>query len=394
MLKKIAETFASRFLISFINFLVVIFTARELGAEARGIIAFIAIGISIANLVSNIIGGPALVYLLPRFRLKKLLAVSWAWAVLSALLVTAIIAAADIIPRGLVLHVFALSALFSLFTVNTYALLGFQKIKAFNILNLLQPLLLILPLVFLLQFSSSKDVNDYIISLYLSYFLAASFSFFSLRGIIKQPEKAEKKEVQLNVLFKQGIFIQAASIFQLFNYRFTYFLLEKHRGIEEVGIYSVAVSVAEIAWLVSKSSAIVQYSSTANTNEEATARKTALFMFKVNAIGGFVVLLALFIVPASAYTFIFGEEFAGIKELVVYLSPAVFIMLAGTSFVNYFSGLGKNGVNTLASFTGLIFLLPAFLLVPAYGLAGAAISALISYTGNLLVLAFLFYRRR
>src|ERR1700752_3343640 len=63
MLRKIIQTIFSKGIISIINFLVVLITARYLGSDGRGTISIMFLNITVILLFNDIIGGSSLVYL-------------------------------------------------------------------------------------------------------------------------------------------------------------------------------------------------------------------------------------------------------------------------------------------------------------------------------------------
>ena len=67
MLKHITGTFFTRIVVSLANFAIIIITARLMGAEARGNISLAMLAIAIAGLINEVIGGPAVVFLIPRY---------------------------------------------------------------------------------------------------------------------------------------------------------------------------------------------------------------------------------------------------------------------------------------------------------------------------------------
>jgi CBS domain containing-hemolysin-like protein len=83
MFGKIAGTLGSKMLLALMSFLVVTLTSNNLGSEGFGYISLIILGITMVQMVNNFVGGPALVYLIPRFSFLKLFVPSYLWAVIS-----------------------------------------------------------------------------------------------------------------------------------------------------------------------------------------------------------------------------------------------------------------------------------------------------------------------
>ncbi len=85
MIRKILSTTAARLLIASANLGIVWLAARTLGAEGMGTISLFILGISIIQMISAMVGGSALVYLVPRYPVVQLLLPSWLWAVFVSL---------------------------------------------------------------------------------------------------------------------------------------------------------------------------------------------------------------------------------------------------------------------------------------------------------------------
>ena len=128
MFKNILSTLSTKIISAAISFFIVVLTSHLLGAEAVGTIGLIILGITIVLLVSNFIGGGALIYLLPRLGQYKLLVPSYIWSFLSGVVVTYILYIFNLIPKEFGLHIFLLSLINSLASANFNILLGRQKI--------------------------------------------------------------------------------------------------------------------------------------------------------------------------------------------------------------------------------------------------------------------------
>ena len=159
MLRNILGTFGAKFIIAILNLIIVILTAQFLGAEGKGITSLILMSITIVLLFSGIVGGPALVYLVPRIELLKLLIPSYIWAILTSLIFTAIIAWLNIIPstQDYIIHLFFLSLLLALLTIHLAVLLGKENIKANNLLSLLQVFAIFVVLLVLFLFLKKPE---------------------------------------------------------------------------------------------------------------------------------------------------------------------------------------------------------------------------------------------
>jgi len=185
MIKKIAGTAGTRLIIAVITFIVVIINARTLGSEGVGEIALIVLGITIILLISNFVGGGALVYLIPRYKAFQIILPSYIWAVISAGLGAYVLKITGLIPAKYAFHIFLLSLIQALGAVNMNFLLGKEKIKRYNIVQLVQFAVLIVSLAVFYYLLNEKSVLFYVYSLYLAFGSALVLSFLFIRNFIK-----------------------------------------------------------------------------------------------------------------------------------------------------------------------------------------------------------------
>lgn len=379
MFNKIFFTFSTRFLAAILNFLIVVITAKYLGAENRGIISLIVLGITINLMVNNLIGGSALVYLVPRGSVFKLFVPSYIWAIVSSFVLTLVLRYFKLIPLDFSAHIFFLSLLQSLGSVNLTIFLGQEKIKLYNSISLLQTLLLFFSILGMFFILSNKSVSAYVYSLYIAF----GFSFVaSLTFILKELEITTLSDFKKTIsdILKQSFFIQLANVIQILNYRLSYFILASQAGASVLGVYSTGVSVAESVWLIGKSIAMVQYARIANSNDINYSRALTIKLSKLSFLFTLAVVVPLVFLPSQFFRFVFGNEFGAIREVLIYLSVGVVSIGVSTIYVHYFSGIGKNYINTIASSAGfLLTLLFCLLLIPKYGLIGAAAGTSLSY---------------
>ena len=94
-------------------------------------------------------------------------------------------------------------------------------------------------------------------------------------------------------------------------------------------------------------------------------------------------LIPLFLLPANIYVYIFGPEFGHINRVILCLAIGILAFSVSGMLSHYFSGIGKFHINTQASAIGFIITVAAgFGLIPKYGMAGAGITATLSYLGS------------
>jgi O-antigen/teichoic acid export membrane protein len=209
MIRRIISTTASRLLIALANLAIVWLSARSLGAEGMGTISLIILGISINQMISALVGGSALVYLVPRHPLRQLLMPAWIWAIMVSAGGSFLLGLFDLVPAEYITDLFWISLLQSYFTINQNVLLGKEKVFHFNLMAVIQVLLVLISLGILFAGFSVYTVKSYVIALYISYgivFLISDLLIFKYIGSEKWWNGYILKEA-----FRFGGYLQAAS---------------------------------------------------------------------------------------------------------------------------------------------------------------------------------------
>jgi O-antigen/teichoic acid export membrane protein len=379
MLKNIIGTISTRILVAFLTLAMVLINAHVLGAEKVGTISLIILAITILQLISNFIGGGALVYLLPRTELIKLLVPSAVWAVVTAVIGSALLDLLHLIPAGFALHVMFLSMLLSLASVNFMILMGKEQIREYNIITLLQVVLLFLVLMFFFFVLRKREVMAYVFGMYASYGFAFLVSLARIIPAIRQtPVRGSGKVIR--DLFRLGSVMQLGNVFQFFNYRISYYFIEFFLSRAAVGVYSVGVQLSESIWLIAKSIHMVQYTRISNEKDEAYASRLTLSLVKVSFFLTFLCLILVMLLLFLFFSLVFRPEFSQVPSIMMILAAGILTFSVSINLSPYFSGTGKPVHNTISAGIGLVFtVVMCIFLIPRMGLAGAALAATCSY---------------
>ena len=229
-------------------------------------------------------------------------------------------------------------------------------------------------------------------ALYISFSGAFIYSVFVLA---QHKQKLKLISPEFPALIKQilqfGLIIQSTNLFQMFNYRLSYYLVNIYAGTKELGIFSTAMSVGESIWLFSRSLANVQYPKIVNSENEAFRKWLTIDYANAGFFMSLLLLLPLLLIPESGFVFLFGNEFGQVKWLIMLVAPGLILMAFTTMHAHYFSGIRKNLINLNASLIGLtVTLIAGFILIPLSGLTGACITTNLSYSANAVYLIIIF----
>jgi O-antigen/teichoic acid export membrane protein len=187
--------------------------------------------------------------------------------------------------------------------------------------------------------------------------------------------------------------IGITNVVSLLNYRVTLFLVERHDGLAAAGVYSVAVQVAELLWLLSSALTISAYHRIGQPDSDAAAR-TALHAARLNVALAAGAAPLLWGAAALALPRVLGPDYAGALMPLAALLPGIAAYAAASSLSAFFTNhLGRPHLSGLIAALSLALnTLGCLVLVPRWGAFGAAASTSAAYVGAIAVALWLFRR--
>lgn len=395
MISKIINTFGTRLSAAIINLLVIILISQFLGSFGKGQQGLIIASITYILVFSNIVGGGTLVYLLPRYGHSLLILPSYIWSVLMSAGFYFLLFITHLVDLEFVIHICILSIISSFISINSNVLIAKEKIKTANLIGIIQPITLIMFILFFFLIMLDASIQSYILSLYFSFGITLVLSFIL---VLKHEGKISIQPLSnyfkpITVMFKLGVLNQLSHIFQLLSFRMSFYWLAQIYSETEVGIYSIGTSLVESVWLISRSISLVQYARISNVNDKNYAQGLTLKLGKISFLISFVLLLPFVFLPSSFYEFVFGNGFGEVSSVVRTLVPGVLFLNLNIIISHYFSGTGKYHINSISSFMGFLVALILFnWLIPVYGIIGAGLASSISYIFTTVVVV-AFYKR-
>jgi len=258
--------------------------------------------------------------------------------------------------------------------------------KRFLELGLLQVinrfiLLAVLAVFYLLESNSLTVVLWIMLFVELTNVLA--HWWLKLRNNGKYNFEAVESEVSGKDLRRFGFKTLGGNIVATLSYRVDVLMLGALASVSEVGIYGIAVLIAEKVWLVSRSVSTVSLAYLTDS-DEYSGDKQRVHQACVSAkwVGIATALICLCLVPFLFFIpIIFGSGFEGAKTMVLILFPGM-VVCAGTRILaNMITALGRPGANLIVGLSGLLVnVLLNWWLCPIYGGQGAALATTISYS--------------
>lgn len=376
MIKSYAETFATKFLIAVINFVVVAFTVKYMGVSARGEISIFIANITILILFSNLLGGSAIAFYNNKINNAYLVVVS----IIGVLIINLIgLVVFKIFEYGLIFHLFFLSILGGIYNSLQMLLIGKENTRMYNFSLLLPPLFLVVCLAFFYFSIGSVSIKLYLFGLYIANFASICFVFFNVKHqFIKFYFATEKKSLKktISFSFKSGI----SNVLQFFNYRLSFYILFYFSGNASVGLLSVIIAVVEGIWIICNSISVNLYSKLLNEKNIFTKQQLTKKAFRLSIWLSAAAAIFILLIPNSFYIFIFGKELDQPKIYFLLLTPGIIFIAFSKVIEHYFSSNGILSVNFIKSVIGLICTLVfSFIFIKYAGIKGACVAYTVTY---------------
>lgn len=378
-MNRILNTAFTKIIMSFIGLVILLMNSNQLGAAGVGMAGIITLTITIIIMVNEIVVGGALIYLIPRFTPLQILIPAYLWSLFNAVLFYFVLKYTSLIDALFQHDVVRLALLLSLSNANAIFLLGRQQVRAYNLVLLTQYLVQLVVLVVLYYGIHQVSIQAYVTSLYGGY-IAAFLMGMGFALPLLRPFSFRQIFAAIPSLFTLGFVAQVSNTAQLLNYRLSYYLIERFWGTFWLGRYVVGMQVSESVWIVSRSVALVQYADISNSANWQQAIEHTLRYIKFIFLLAMLGIAVIACIPSAAYHFLLGKDFSGIQRIILLLAPGI-VALASTHPISaFFSGTGRIRYNMYGSLLGFaVTCLLGFLIIPRWGIWGAALTQSMSY---------------
>jgi O-antigen/teichoic acid export membrane protein len=172
-----------------------------------------------------------------------------------------------------------------------------------------------------------------------------------------------------------------ANLIGFLNYRADALMVELLLGQRELGIYAVAVRMAEGLWFFSQAIMTASYARIGALSDEESARLTARGMRHSMFIIGSIAV-ALLVAASPLLRFFYGDAYRGAVAPFRWLVPGIaFYGLASVLSAYYTNRRGHPHIPMLIALSSMVINLGSCLaLIPLLGLSGAAIASTIGYS--------------
>ena len=402
--RNIGYTFGRQLLAAAAQLLLVVIIARALGPDGNG---QYAMAILLPTLMVNFLNlgvGPATVYFVGRGDLTAGQAVRgnlWLGIRVAGLgfaggLPLLYFFGEALFPgvsRELLLLGLAAFPVSLLFAYLNTILQGLEDFRAFNATTLIPPYVALGGTALTLQalgMGTQAAVAAYLVGQILGLAAAITFLRRKERGQSAQQPIAGQARKVLGYGWKAHL----SNILAFVNYRVDIFLVNFFLNPAATGVYVIAVQIAERLWMLSQAASTVLLPRLSAMHEDPAARlrltnRTFGVVLLLTAVAGGLGALTLhwLLVP------VFGREYAEAMDAFLWLLPGIIAGAGARVQSNCIAAAGKPEWNMYVAVSVVTTnVVLNIMLIPAFGIVGAAMSTSASYAANAAVKYYLVRR--
>jgi O-antigen/teichoic acid export membrane protein len=261
------------------------------------------------------------------------------------------------------------------FAIGLYALLGRKRVVAYSVIRILRRGILVVLVVATAAVARLSLDAALLLNLMSLLAVAAAICWvaiqdgtFSLRP--SAPVLAEELQFGSRAI--------VGTIAERLQFRADAFLINAIVGVRATGIYSVTSGLAETLWYVPNALGVVMFSRA--VDPRADAARIASVLTRTTIAVAFVTAVPAFILGPRLVRLVYGTEFADAGVALRLILPGVVAYSVVAILSRYIVGQGRPGVGTLVLLAGLAAnIVFNLVLIPRYGILGAAAASSISY---------------
>lgn len=391
--KNVFTTFGRQLLSAMVTLFTLALIARTMGASGNGVYTIALLVPTMLATFLNLGVGTANVYYIgsgklnPREAWDITIIITIILSIIGYILGFVVIEfASKYVFKDIEKSILFLSLLFfpvSLLTMNISSIFqATEDFKNFNFILIFQPFINLLIIIILILLNVD-NIKYFILSYFLTLLATHIISYYILKTKIRN-FSSNSKHGYMKKILTYGYKAHLSNILAFVNYRADIVILGYFVGVSAIGTYSVGVSIAEKLWLVSSAvgtvilplfSKISSGDKNKNILPPLIARLVLWFTFFTS--------LILIYVNEFVIELIFGSEFYDSSLIIIYLVPGIILAACSRVISNDLAARGRPELNLYTSIlTVSINILGNIILIPLYGVVGAATATSFAYIIN------------
>ncbi|QYA44587.1 oligosaccharide flippase family protein [Macrococcoides bohemicum] len=389
MKKNAILVFVRNIIIMFLGLLISILIARSLGPDKQGEYALFTLIPTIIYNLGNLGIGSSLIYLVNSNNEKK-------YEYLNMVLkIIYLLSMLNTLFGGILMYLYfnysnidinfkemlILYLLIPILFLNNILINFFQALKMykyFSTLSIIPKLIQLILLIGIILFDTNTvllTIMTFLISNFISIIL-------SLSSIYKVMEKIPKSNEKINVreIFEYGLKNHLANTITFVNYRFDQFMLGIFTNTYQIGIYNIAIIIVEKIWAITTPITTVLFPELSSIKAKDERLKITTKVTRILFVSNIILGLLCYAFMPIFIKLIFGKEYIQSIEVINILLIGILLMSIDKIISNDFASIGKAEINLrVTNITFIINMVLGFILIPTFGMKGAAFSTTISY---------------
>lgn len=396
MVRESVLTLATRTTLALVALASSVTLARVLGPEGRGVIALLTTIGTLMSLVGNLGISASNVYLgaqRPDLRRELVWMSLVAGGAVGGLLLLVMGALPFVVPaltKGVqhwLLLLYGLTVPLGLITGHLTGLLwGMHRVVAANLLGALAPVITLLG--YLLILVPTKAVTAAVMAQLAGQVVAFAGLLWYVQRQLRNG--SYRSAIRWSVLWNSvtyGLKAQVGNVMQFLNYRLDMLLVNLFLGPTNLGYYAVAVSMAEAIWMPTTSIASVLFPRVAAQQHTEKARHDASTAARFGLLTSVLIGGVLAVVAPVLVRLLFGDAFVPSLRALYGLLPGVVVFSLANVLASFTAGKGHPEYGTLAAAVSLPITIGLdLLLIPRFGILGAAVASTLAYVAATIVL--------
>jgi len=273
-------------------------------------------------------------------------------------------------------------------TYFNHSLLGQKRIRAYNVMQVVPGLLSLVLVAVVL------GLNGGVLGVVLTATVHVGISaVLSLLLVLRETKITWSFHPRLFLdSVRYGMQGHLGNIIQFFNYRLDMLMLAYFMDLGEVGYYSIAVMLAEALWYFPSTVGTMIFARTIGLSTDE-ANQTTPRICRNTLLITLLEALAVFLLGRYVILLLYGSDFLPSVRPLWILLPGVVSLSVYKVLGNEIAGRGKPLINTIAAAVSLAVNASLnWLLIPRWGMSGAAFASTVSYTVTAVVTLVVFTR--
>lgn len=261
------------------------------------------------------------------------------------------------------------------FSIGLFALLGRKQVVSYGLIRVARRGLLLVMIVAMAAIASLNLDVALVLNLIALVVTAGLILWVAARDDIlgfRPSATLLAEELRFGTRSLPG------SLAERLQFRGDAFLINLILGVRQTGIYSVTSGLAETLWYIPNAMGTVMFSRA--VDPKADAGRIAAVLTRTTLAVALVTAIPAFVLGPRLVRFVYGTQFTDAGVALRLILPGVVAYSVVAVLSRYITGRGRPGTGTLILVAGLFVNIAVNLvLIPAYGINGAAAASSISY---------------